>query len=500
MEIQRDVQSQMYELKPTKANPKVPGGVFPKGRILIGRSASCDFIINEVAISAIHAVLEIFDHHAMLYDMNSTNGTYVNHEQVTSKELKVGDAFSFANIEFQFLVYDVKTSHSQVLDTLEPEHGLASPKLLPQFAPSVSDVMPSIVYPLASDPKAELSEYIFEDKNDLYPIFKYGTSKQAAEVIVLFKEQVFSIDYLPEDRATYYITGLMTTENELEFPFLAKNEKFPFVEIHRGRTKVHTLPGFGVFHLSDKRKDTGHQSASIELQGQDLIRLEKGDLQIFVRTVLSPPDIISAPILKRDPQFQKYLFLFFASILLVSAAVNLVELPQQDIRGDSGLERMASIMMKQSDATKKTSKAPLHHALPNVKLTGNVEAFRSNEFPSTVSSAIAKADPAPATKFAAASILKGSLNPFSIRRTVQDKVPQFKKCYKKDEGFFSGEINLAFTIGASGHVSGAGLEKASSLPAEVKKCVIGVLKATTFSRPAGGGFVQVKQPLKLIQR
>jgi len=671
MEIQKDIQNQMYELKPTGVGSKIQGGVFPKGRILIGRSESCDLVISHDAISAIHAVVEIFDGRAVIYDMNSTNGSYVNNEKVVRAEIKLGQSFRLADIEFSFLKYDVMASLPPVLDTLEPEHGNASVKNLPPIpdvpsakqlpvgAPAVSDVMPSIVYPLASDPKAEFSEYIFEDKQDLYPIFKYESNKQAVEVIVLFKDQIFSVDYLPEGKSTYFISGIMTTKDELEFPYLGKTEKFPFVQVQNGHTTVHTLPGFGVFHLSDKKKDTGHQGASIDLQGQDLLRLQKDDLQIFVRNVQAPPQVLSAPILKRDPDFRKYLLFFLSFVVMISVGMNTVEIPEDTKEEELAPERLATILYKQplfvnkNDSVAKTEKAPpvaqkappkvavakdapketqpviqkpdvittkdqskkpdpgkktatekkvvkqgtepvtkptnqIASPVPakisankastsmgpsafsptNLKSVGHVEVYKSADFSSTVSSLVAKGGSLTGVQTKSASgaggeftgsvsgvstgtgsvktagiqtnqgslvgattgvlgdskgaeglsakkmiytagipsetVVLGSMDPDVIRRILLDHLPQFRYCYQKElessGAELSGMIKLDFTIGASGHVSGAGVDSGSRLPANVKQCVVSVLKGISFPEPMGGGTVEVKQPMNFYPK
>lgn len=368
----------MFELRPTASNSKTKGGVFGKGRLLLGRTESCDLIINSDAISAVHAVIEIFDDRAVIYDMNSTNGTYVNDDKIIVKEIHVGDFFRLADVEFSFNTYSVVNSLPPVLESLEPEHGEASvklppvlpstppaaPKTLPKVAPAVSSDVPSIVYPLASDPKAEFSEYIFEDKDELYPIFKYESAKQAVEVIILFNDQVFSVDYLPENKATYFISGVLTKSDELEFPYLAKQEKFPFVEVRGGTAVVQSLPGFSVFLLSDKKTNTGHVASSIELNGQDLLRLQKGHLQIFVRNVAAPPKIASAPILKRDPEFRKYLALFLFFVVLISVSLNVIEVPEDEKKDELAPERLATILYKQqltvakNPAVEKTKDAP----------------------------------------------------------------------------------------------------------------------------------------------
>ena len=671
MDIQKNTQPKMYELKPTSEASKIKSGVFPKGRFILGRTESCDLVINNDAISAVHAVLEIFDDRAVVYDMNSTNGTYVNDDKVIVKEIHLGDHFRLADVEFIFSKYNVINSLPPVLDSLEPEQGSASvkmppalpessaPKQLPKMAPAVAVSVPSIVYPLASDPKAEFSEYIFEDKEDLYPIFKYESTKQAVEVIILFKDQVFSVDYLPEAKTTYYISGVYRSSDEVEFPYLGKTEKFPFIDINGSHSTVHTLPGFGVFHLSDKKKDTGHQGATIDLSGQDLVRLQKDDLQIFVRNVQAPPTVLSAPILKRDPDFRKYLAFFLFLVGSFITTLNVIEIPEDKKEEELAPERLATILYKQElfvnknkavaktedapkvaqqapakpavsqdvpkenqpevkkpdlvetkDQTKKpdpgkktatekkvvkqgtepvtkptnqiaapqpaktqqtkvaTTQSPSAFSTTNLKSLGHVEVYKSADFSSTVSSMVAKGGSLTGVQTKSASgaggeitgaatgvstgtgniktagiqtnqgslvgattgvlgdskgaeglsakkaiytagipsetVVLGSMDPDVIRRILLDHLPQFRYCYQKElektGAELSGMIKLDFTIGASGHVSGAGVDSASGLPADVKKCVVGVLKGITFPEPMGGGTVEVKQPMNFYPK
>lgn len=665
----------MFELRPTSANAKTKGGVYSKGRILLGRTESCDLIVNHDAISAVHAVMEIFDDRAMIYDMNSTNGTYVNDDKVIVKEIHLGDFFRLADVEFSFQVYSAEDALPPVLDTLEPAHGSASvklppvmpeapelpsaPKSLPKAAPSVSSIVPSIVYPLAADPKAEFSEYIFEDKDELYPIFKYEATKQAVEVIILYHDQVFSVDYLPENRGTYHIAGWLTKDDELEFPYLGKHEKLPFVEVAGSTAVVHTLPGFGVFLLSDRKKDSGHVGTSIELSGQDLLRLQKGHLQIFVRNVAAPPKIMPAPILKRDPEFRKYLAFFLLVVGFISISLNVVEVPEDPKKDELAPERLATILYKQPltvsknkavektenapkvaqksphkvsvekttktekqpdvkkpdvittkvqnkkpDPGKKTAtekkvvkqgttpvtkpdnrrfdspvakgtaasagaKAPTAFSQVQSKSVGHVEVYKSADFASSVSAVVAKGGSLSGVKTVGASgsgsgnsvgvatgvvggsgsvktstmvtnqgslvgaasgalgeskgaeglsakrmiytagipgetVVLGSMDPDTIRRILMEHLAQFRYCYQKElersGAELSGAIKLNFTIGASGHVSQAGIDGSSNLPTDVKKCVVGVLRGITFPEPMGGGTVEVKQPMNFYPK
>jgi outer membrane biosynthesis protein TonB len=632
------------------------------------------------SVSAVHAVLEIFDDRAVLYDMNSTNGTFINGDKIVKKELHVGDSFRIADVEFEFLKYVAgNATLPPVLESLEPSTGVASVRMppaspppppqapvdtktnLPKTAPEVSEMIPSVVYPLAADPKAEFSEYIFEDKAQIYPIFRYEASRQAVEVIILFKDQIYSVDYLPEGKNTYYISGWWTSDHEVEFPYFGKTEKIPFVDVNGSSATVHTLPGFGVFFLSDRKKDSGHVGSSIELLGQDLVRFQKNDIQIFVRNVAAPPKIAAAPILKRDPDFQKYLFLFFLLVCAITVGFNVVEVPVDPDKEELAPERLATILYKQpltvnknktiekteekkkveqkapdkvavkkevpkqkqpevskpdvmttKDQSKKPDpgerKAPekkvvkqgtekvtkptnkIATNLPAAKHTNNlqtksaaaafstsslqtrgpVEVYKSADFSSTVNTMVAKGGTLSGIKTRGATgagggsdlvgaatgvstgtgniktaeiatnqgslvgaatgvlgsskgaeglsskkaiytagipsetVVLGSMDPDVIRRILLDHLPQFRYCYQKElertGAEASGTVKLDFTIGASGHVSQAGIEGASGLPTEVKKCVVSVLRGIAFPEPMGGGTVGVKQPMNFYPK
>ncbi len=633
-------------------------------------------MVAHETISAIHAVMEIFEEHAVLYDMNSTNGTWVGSERIVVKEIKLGQIFALGNTEFSFDHYVSDSALPPVLSTLEPMKGEASivltppstsdstPKSLPKAAPRVSQLTaPAIVYPLAADPKAEFSEYIFEDKEILYPIFKYEASKQSVEIIILFKDKIFSIDYLPEGNSTYYITGVLEASKDIEFPYLGKNEKFPFVDVSSHSAVVHMLPGFGVFHLSDKKKDTGHVGGSIELQGQDLVRLQKDDLQIFVRHVAAPPKVAAAPILKRDPEFQKYLFMFLLVVVAITFGFNVVEVPEDAKKDELAPERLATILYKQpltlskekavektENAPKRIQKAPTKVAVEkstpkevqakvekpdvietkvqnnkpdpgkttalekkvvkqgttppkdfgkmasppkdprpatannspsnnkaspialsqvNIKSLGHVEVYKSADFSTSINTLVAKGGSLSGVQTKSASgtggdfkgvtstgvsggsgniktvgietnqgslvgsttgvlgdskgaeglsakraiytagipsetVVLGSMDPDVIRRILLEHLPQFRYCYQKElertGAETTGTIKLNFTIGASGHVAQAGVDGSSSLPSDVKKCVVGVLRGITFPEPMGGGTVEVKQPMNFYPK
>lgn len=373
MDIQTAKNNLLFRIKPKDPARKVEGDVVSRGRLLLGRAESCDVIIDDDGISAVHAVLEIFEGRARIYDMNSTNGTWVGGKRVVVSDLNPGDSFALSNIDLSLLAYHPDDEFPPVLDALEPARGSASVKVpapvrapeppappkknddastekRPPVAPKVSDTdVPFVVYPLASDPKADKSEYIFETPGDLYPIFKYEPAKQAVEIIILFRDRVFSVDYLPEADASYGLAGYQPKENELVFPYLGKAERIPFVDMRGGQASVHKLPGYEILHLSEKQSKAVNQGVgTIDLNPQDVLRFHKGNMQIFLRRVEAPPKVAAAPLMRRDPVLRKYLGLFLMITLGFSGAIQFATFEkEEEIKEEKAPERLATILYKQ---------------------------------------------------------------------------------------------------------------------------------------------------------
>ena len=354
METTKSKEVKLYQLLPDLPGQKIKGNVLSKGRILVGRTESCEIVIPSGAISAVHAILEITPNGAKVYDMNSKNGTFVNDERVVAKNLTLGDKVKFGNISFTFKEYTEPSALPPVLESLEPKSGKAStiptipdilptePVKLPKAPESVEDDGPYIVYPLASDPKADYSEYIFEDVDELVPIFKYDHGKQAVEIIILFNDKVYSVDYLPESNGVYSIVGSKPGKNEMEFAYLGKDEKVPFVEISNGNCIVHKLHNYTTQHLSDENI-ANIEDGRVNIQSDDIVRLENGHLEIYVRKVFSPPKVKPAPFFRRDQGLRKYLLLVLLFVFLPLSVLSLFEVEKEK---EKDPERIARILYK----------------------------------------------------------------------------------------------------------------------------------------------------------
>jgi pSer/pThr/pTyr-binding forkhead associated (FHA) protein len=74
---------------------------FAQSEIIIGRDPNCDLSLLDEALSALHARITFHHGQWWLEDLNSTNGTFLNHEKLTTAAVLIsGDEFKCGNTDF----------------------------------------------------------------------------------------------------------------------------------------------------------------------------------------------------------------------------------------------------------------------------------------------------------------------------------------------------------------------------------------------------------------
>ncbi|MCD6426536.1 MAG: trypsin-like peptidase domain-containing protein [Caldisericaceae bacterium] len=68
----------------------------------IGRDESNEIVLRDPAVSSKHAKIKFENGNFVLYDLASTNGTYVNGNKITKEALKDGDIVTFARVQLEF--------------------------------------------------------------------------------------------------------------------------------------------------------------------------------------------------------------------------------------------------------------------------------------------------------------------------------------------------------------------------------------------------------------
>lgn len=74
-----------------------------KERMTIGRRPSCDIHIDNLAVSGEHAVIVTIGDDSFLEDLNSTNGTMVNHKTIKKHVLQHNDVVEFGKYQLKYL-------------------------------------------------------------------------------------------------------------------------------------------------------------------------------------------------------------------------------------------------------------------------------------------------------------------------------------------------------------------------------------------------------------
>jgi pSer/pThr/pTyr-binding forkhead associated (FHA) protein len=74
-----------------------------KDRTTLGRRPYNDIVIDNLAVSGEHAVLQMSGADVFLEDLNSTNGTYVNGKAIKKQQLQNGDTVEIGKYKIKFV-------------------------------------------------------------------------------------------------------------------------------------------------------------------------------------------------------------------------------------------------------------------------------------------------------------------------------------------------------------------------------------------------------------
>jgi len=82
------------------------GKVFPltKSRVVLGRSPANDIVLDDPAASRVHCLVEIHGSTALLRDLESSNGTFVEDEKIKTFQLSPLAEFRIGETTLMFMV------------------------------------------------------------------------------------------------------------------------------------------------------------------------------------------------------------------------------------------------------------------------------------------------------------------------------------------------------------------------------------------------------------
>ena len=86
-----------------------------KDRTTLGRRPYNDIVIDNLAVSGEHAVMQMSGSDVFLEDLNSTNGTYVNGKAIKKQQLQNGDTVEIGKYKIKFAHEGASESYEKTM-------------------------------------------------------------------------------------------------------------------------------------------------------------------------------------------------------------------------------------------------------------------------------------------------------------------------------------------------------------------------------------------------
>ena len=86
-----------------------------KDRTTLGRRPYNDIVIDNLAVSGEHAVMQMSGMDVFLEDLNSTNGTYVNGKAIKKQQLQSGDTVEIGKYKIKFVHEGANENHEKTM-------------------------------------------------------------------------------------------------------------------------------------------------------------------------------------------------------------------------------------------------------------------------------------------------------------------------------------------------------------------------------------------------
>ena len=105
-----------------------------KSRTTLGRRPYNDIVIDNLAVSGEHAVLQMVDSDVFIEDLNSTNGTYINGRAIKKQLLQHNDTIEIGKYKIKFL----SEESNEFEKTMIMRHGQTVPPPMSSAAAAMS--------------------------------------------------------------------------------------------------------------------------------------------------------------------------------------------------------------------------------------------------------------------------------------------------------------------------------------------------------------------------
>jgi two-component system NtrC family sensor kinase len=265
-----DSERQPYAyLYPFKAYSNIEE-VYPlaKRTVTIGRHAANDIPLPFMVVSRQHARIELHEGGALLTDLNSSNGTFVNNRRIQSRPLDEGDVVSFGNIEFYFThesSEERKKKRDTTIQMVSAEQGQVSTILATKNTSETLDLLEAAT-------KVQDRASLLKASMRLGTLYKMSDLLRTVPNEKIMLERVVDLifDVLPADRGVILMPSSIP---DTGFEPVVVKHRYPQLEeksIPISRTLINKCHAEQVAVLSRDARSDPRFSASDSIQVHDM--------------------------------------------------------------------------------------------------------------------------------------------------------------------------------------------------------------------------------------
>lgn len=170
----------MIEVTVTYTSGKKESFSSEKSSVMVGKAMGNDIIVDADGVSRYHARLSIVGDNVTVEDLDSTNGTYINSEKISTKKLERNDKVAIGKA---FLEVRTEANSSSV-----KKEEVTTPKATPTKEAKVIDEEIKAAKSKGSD---ESDFYWKSMQNFLGPIWKYVDNEEISEIMINGPKEIY---------------------------------------------------------------------------------------------------------------------------------------------------------------------------------------------------------------------------------------------------------------------------------------------------------------------
>lgn len=317
-----------------------------KKKITLGAVVSADVQISGDGVSPIHAVIELLSdvldpentsNLAVIYDLASDTGTYVNQKRVVQQKIKKGDEVRIADSKFVLKVEKVSSlKHAQ----------------RPLFYQGSSSEEKLLV-----SPSERLKPFLLDENRNVEAIFlegeKQSTQKdrRTLEVTFSWKGTILNIGHFCEppqvtigSRKGVDFSIPPVLSQKKVFPLLSRDSSGYYLNIHSEMAGV-ICQGDQVIEIGKLGKNSSTRQGKISFDEDDYAKISVRDMDFYITNSPPTPRLKPPRLFEKDPLYRKVLGTSIGITLLLTLLLFNTRV-HREISVDQLPKRVASVLFQ----------------------------------------------------------------------------------------------------------------------------------------------------------